>query len=72
MKRDGYKCVKCGTNFKETRLHIKHVIPLSEGGTNDIRNLHTLCEECYLTEKKEEEEERKQGDDQYIRIDSVR
>lgn len=72
LKRDDYTCVKCGTDFNETKLHVKHIIPLSEGGNNDTKNLQTLCEDCYLAEKREEEEKKKEGDDQYVRIDSVR
>lgn len=33
-------CVKCG----QPASHINHIIPLREGGTNDMDNLEALCQ----------------------------
>ena len=44
IERDGYKCSMCGSS--DTELFIQHVIPLSEGGSNDPDNLITVCENC--------------------------
>lgn len=41
--RDGNKCVLC--NSRE-QLTIDHIIPISEGGTNEAENLRTLCKGC--------------------------
>lgn len=46
FQRDGYRCRECGATNKETRLHVDHIKPVSKGGTNDLDNLQTLCEEC--------------------------
>lgn len=46
FKRDGYRCRECGATNKETRLHVDHIKPVAKGGTNDLSNLQTLCEEC--------------------------
>lgn len=43
FERDEYKCVYCGST--ET-LEIDHVIPVCQGGTNDIENLVTACRHC--------------------------
>ncbi len=43
--RDGNKCLIC--NSRE-QLTIDHIIPLSEGGTNDDHNLRTLCYPCNI------------------------
>ncbi|RLG19529.1 hypothetical protein DRN74_06725 [Candidatus Micrarchaeota archaeon] len=43
--RDGYRCQQCGAT--NVRLHAHHIIPLSQGGTNTLDNLITLCEECH-------------------------
>jgi hypothetical protein len=49
--RDGHSCTECGypAGFqRRTReLHIHHIIPLSEGGTNELDNLITLCHICH-------------------------
>lgn len=44
LKRDNYTCQYCGaTNVK---LHVDHIKPVCQGGTNNIRNLVTACEKC--------------------------
>lgn len=48
FKRDDYRCVECGATNKETTLHIDHIMPLSNGGTDELDNLQTLCETCNL------------------------
>jgi hypothetical protein len=42
-KRDGYKCMYCGSTKK---LTIDHVIPRSKGGTDDWNNLTCACSHC--------------------------
>jgi 5-methylcytosine-specific restriction enzyme A len=46
LTRDKYKCVFCGRNSKQIQLEIDHIIPFSEGGSNKIKNLQTLCIDC--------------------------
>lgn len=46
--RDGYKCVECGATKEDTRLHVDHIIPVSQGGTDELSNFQTLCEACNL------------------------
>ena len=45
LHRDNYTCQCCGK--KHTRLEVHHIIYRSKGGTNDERNLITLCEKCH-------------------------
>jgi 5-methylcytosine-specific restriction endonuclease McrA len=46
-EEDCYKCVCCGRNCSTTELHVHHVIPLFQNGTNHRRNLVTLCYSCH-------------------------
>jgi hypothetical protein len=51
MKRDGYKCVLCGTSpayGNAVNLQIDHIKPYSKGGETVLQNLQTLCEACNL------------------------
>lgn len=48
FKRDNYRCRECGMTNKETILHVDHINPVSKGGTDDLKNLQTLCKTCNL------------------------
>lgn len=48
FKRDNYKCVECGATKDETTLHIDHIQPVSHGGSDELDNLQTLCQDCNL------------------------
>lgn len=45
LHRDNYTCQCCSK--KHTRLEVHHIIYRSMGGTDDERNLITLCEKCH-------------------------
>lgn len=45
LARDGYQCLKCGTN---NDLCMDHIVPISRGGETDDDNLQTLCRTCNL------------------------
>lgn len=40
---DDYTCQHCGTR---NNLTVDHIIPVIQGGTNEITNLQTLCQSC--------------------------
>lgn len=51
LKRDGFKCVKCGRTpaiVPGTILQVDHIIPYSKGGETILENLQTLCKKCNL------------------------
>jgi|CXWK01.1.fsa_nt_gi hypothetical protein len=46
FKRDSFTCQYCGRKAPDVLLVIDHIEPVSKGGTNDILNLITSCQEC--------------------------
>lgn len=49
-QRDNYTCQNCGATggpHGNTELHAHHVVPKSEGGSNQLKNLQTLCRDCH-------------------------
>lgn len=55
LERNGFTCQLCGAGpgdidpfnpNRKVRLHIDHVIPISQGGTDDKDNLRVLCSAC--------------------------
>jgi len=49
LKRDNYRCVVCGASpavDHSVRLEVDHIVPVAKGGSNDLGNLRTLCQNC--------------------------
>jgi len=55
LERNGFTCQLCGAGPGDTdpfnpnrkvRLHIDHIIPISQGGSNNEDNLRVLCSAC--------------------------
>lgn len=48
LERDRQTCQGCGTDVADdAQANIHHIVPLGCGGTNSLRNLITLCEDCH-------------------------
>ena len=46
--RDGYTCQCCGRAIKDGAiLHVHHIVYRSQGGTNRMSNLITVCDKCH-------------------------
>lgn len=43
-RRDGHRCVICGSTHK---LEVDHIRALMNGGSNSTSNLATLCDDCH-------------------------
>lgn len=65
FKRDGYKCKECGKGKEQSVLHADHIVPVSQGGSDELSNLQTLCAECNLA-KSNKAFESKVGSDQAV------
>jgi hypothetical protein len=49
LARDKWKCCSCGRSAKDgITLHVDHIKPRSLGGTDDMKNLQTLCLKCNI------------------------
>ena len=57
LRRDGYRCQKCG---KAGRLECDHVIPVHKGGAFwEPSNLQALCRPCHFAKSARENSRRK-------------
>jgi 5-methylcytosine-specific restriction endonuclease McrA len=43
-RRDGFACAQCGISAND--VQVDHIVPLAEGGSNDLDNLQLLCPAC--------------------------
>jgi hypothetical protein len=46
FKRDEFKCQYCGSFAPDVILEIDHILPVCEGGKNEMINLVTSCFDC--------------------------
>ena len=46
FKRDSFTCQYCGRMAPDVILEVDHILPVAEGGTNNIMNLITSCHDC--------------------------
>lgn len=46
FKRDHFTCQYCGAQPPDVVLVLDHIDPVASGGTNDLLNLTTSCEQC--------------------------
>lgn len=55
MQRDMYLCQSCQRNgIDKQGSEVDHVVPLSEGGTNNLDNLQCICRSCHREKTREE------------------
>jgi hypothetical protein len=46
FKRDSFRCQYCGRSAPDVILEIDHILPVSQGGKNELLNLVTSCRDC--------------------------
>lgn len=46
LVRDNFECQFCGARPGNDRLHVDHLIPHAQGGSDDEANLATACDRC--------------------------
>lgn len=58
LNRDDYMCQRCGntgSDLDDVPLQAHHIIPRSEGGSDSLTNLITLCRRCHGVQHPENE-----------------
>jgi 5-methylcytosine-specific restriction endonuclease McrA len=59
FKRDNYLCVEClGRGHIELAKEIDHLIPVCDGGGNNMENLIAICKACHRKKTDRENEVR--------------
>ena len=46
FKRDRFTCTYCGRKAPDVILEVDHIVPVAEGGKNNLMNLVTSCRDC--------------------------
>lgn len=46
LLRDGHGCYLCGKVLPLDEYEVEHIIPVSQGGTDESRNLALACQNC--------------------------
>lgn len=53
--RDNTHCVVCLAEGKLTAARVvDHIVPLRQGGSNDVSNLQALCDQCHNKKRQRE------------------
>lgn len=55
-----WRCMSCSILFKAL-WHVDHVVPLADGGADDLKNMQALCANCHTTKTSEENMIRKKS-----------
>lgn len=48
LERDGHRCRYCGRTADEVAIDVDHVVPIREGGSDDLENLVAACVDCNM------------------------
>ena len=54
IRRDGGRCQLCPTDRPTPGSVVDHILPIIEGGTDDLGNLQLLCTPCHNAKTRRE------------------
>jgi len=52
IKKRGRCCELCCKRLRYSEMTLDHIVPVSRGGTNKVKNLRILCEPCHVMKTK--------------------
>lgn len=59
LKRQGGRCAECRTGpLKVEQVQADHIVPLADGGIDDVNNLQALCLPCHNSKTRMENAQR--------------
>ena len=56
--RDRYQCRQCGCVVLSKDAECDHIVPLADGGMDEMENLQTLCKKCHAEKSAAENRQR--------------
>ena len=71
FKRDSFKCQYCGASAPDVILEVDHIVPVAEGGENDMMNLITSCRDCNRGKGKKKLTDRQTIEKQKTELDDL-
>lgn len=71
FKRDSFKCQYCGASAPDVILEVDHIVPVAEGGENDMMNLITSCRNCNRGKGKKKLTDRQTIEKQKTELDDL-
>lgn len=71
FKRDSFKCQYCGASAPDAILEVDHIIPVADGGDNDMMNLITSCRDCNRGKGKKKLTDRQTIEKQKAELDDL-
>ena len=71
FKRDSFKCQYCGASAPDVILEVDHIVPVAEGGENDMMNLITSCKDCNRGKGKKKLTDRQTIEKQKTELDDL-
>ena len=71
FKRDSFKCQYCSASAPDVILEVDHIVPVAEGGENDMMNLITSCRDCNRGKGKKKLTDRQTIEKQKTELDDL-
>jgi hypothetical protein len=71
LKKFKFTCVYCGGSAPDVLIEVDHIVPVAEGGTNDLMNLTAACKKCNIGKGKNRLDDKTLIDKSKIQMEEV-